>query len=196
MDRRIFHGDITPAEIGRAIVAHFDRGNYTAQQFVHQGKVIVQVASLQRPISGGQTALTVYLEPIEDGIAIQLGEQAWLGVAASIGTTILSIWKNPLNLLHRLDDIAQDVESLQLSEQIWRIIENVARMKGATFELSERLRRMECEYCGTANPVGEPSCIACGAPLGKIQPTTCPNCGFIVRQGEKTCPNCKHPLHQ
>lgn len=195
MDRRIYHGDIAPEEFGRAIVAHFNRGNYKAQQFVHQGKVIVQVASLLRPVSGGQTALTVYLEPIEDGVAIQLGEQAWLGVAASIGTTILSLWRNPLNLLHRLDDIAQDVESLQLSEQIWRIVGNVARMKGATFELSERLKRMECEYCGTANPVGEPSCIACGAPLGKTQPTTCPNCGFVVRRGEKTCPNCNHPLY-
>jgi len=196
MDRRIYHGDLVPEDFGKAIIAHFDRGNYTAQQFVHKGKVIVQVASLQRPMSGGQTALTVYLEPIDDGVAIQIGEQAWLGVAASIGTTILSIWKNPLNLLHRLDDIAQDVESLQLTEQIWRIVENVARMKGATFELSERLKRTACEYCGTANPVGEPSCIACGAPLGKAQPSTCPNCGFVVKQVEKSCPNCNYPLYQ
>jgi DNA-directed RNA polymerase subunit RPC12/RpoP len=131
---------------------------------------------------------------MEDGIAVQIGEQAWLGVAASIGTTILSVWRNPLTLLHRLDDIAQDVESLQITDQVWRVIESVARMKGATFELSERLRRLTCEYCATANPVGEPSCIACGAPLGKIQPNTCPNCGFVVTIGEKTCPNCNESL--
>jgi DNA-directed RNA polymerase subunit RPC12/RpoP len=196
MDRRIFHGDLRPDDFGQAIVAHYDRGNYTAQQFINRGKVIVQIASLNRPISGGQTALTVYLELVEDGIAVQIGEQAWLGVAASLGTSILSVWKNPLNLLHRLDDIAQDVESLQISEQIWRVIENVARMKGATFELSERLRRLTCEYCGTANPVGEPSCIACGAPLGKAQPKTCPNCGFVVKPGEKACPNCNYSLIQ
>jgi DNA-directed RNA polymerase subunit RPC12/RpoP len=70
-------------------------------------------------------------------------------------------------LLGRLDDIAQDIESLQLSEDIWKAIDNFANLKGATFELSERLRRIVCEYCNTANPVGEPSCIACGAPLGE-----------------------------
>jgi hypothetical protein len=194
MDRRIFHGELVPEDFGRALVAHYDRGNYRAQQFVHLGKVIVQIASLQRPISGGQTALTIYLEKVEDGIAVQIGEQAWLGVAASLGTTILAVWKNPFNLIHRLDDIAQDVESLQITDSIWRVIENVARMKGATFELSERLKRLTCEYCWTANPVGEPSCIACGAPLGKSQPTTCPNCGFVVKTEERICPNCNYSL--
>jgi hypothetical protein len=194
MERRIFHGELKPDDVSQAIVAYYDRGNYTAQQFMNRGKVIVQIASLNRPISGGQTALTVFLEPLEDGIAVQIGEQAWLGVAASLGTTVLSVWKNPFNLLHRLDDLAQDVESLQITEQIWRVIENVARMKGATFELSERLRRLACEYCDTANPIGEPSCIACGAPLGKLQPKTCPNCGFVLKTGEKTCPNCNFPI--
>jgi DNA-directed RNA polymerase subunit RPC12/RpoP len=194
MDRRIFHGDLKTEDFAIALVAQFHRGNYSAQSISSQGKDIVQVATLQRPVSGGQTALTVYLEQVEDGIAVQIGEQAWLGVAASLGTTILSVWRNPFNLINRLDDIAQDVESLQITEQVWQVIENVARMKGALFELSERLRRLTCEYCGTANPVGEPSCIACGAPLGKSQPSTCPNCGYVVTFGEKVCPNCNFSL--
>jgi predicted amidophosphoribosyltransferase len=53
---------------------------------------------------------------------------------------------------------------------------------------------MVCEYCLTANPVGEPSCIACGAPLGEAQPRTCLNCGFVVRMNESICPNCKQPI--
>jgi predicted amidophosphoribosyltransferase len=40
------------------------------------------------------------------------------------------------------------------------------------------------------NEVGAGSCIACGAPLGNIQPRTCVACGFVVLRGEKTCPNC------
>jgi hypothetical protein len=194
MDRRIFHGKITPREIGQALVAQFNRGNIKSQQFSKNNKVIVQIATISRPISGGSTALTIYLEPVEDGVAVQVGEQAWLGIAASIGTTLLSLWRSPFNLIHRLDDIAQDVENIQISEQVWQVIENYAQMKGATFELSERLRRMSCEYCETANPVGEPRCIACGAPLGDVQPDTCPNCGYVIESGEKICPNCNHVL--
>jgi len=194
MQQRIFHGDLTPEEVGEALVAHFQRANIAAQAFTNDRRIVVQISTRPRPVSGGHTALTVLLEKIEDGVAVQIGEQAWLGVAASIGTTLLSVWRNPLNLLGRLDDIAQDIENLQLSDQVWSIIENYARMRGATFELSERLRRLTCEDCGTANPVGEPSCIACGAPLGAIQPGTCPNCGFVVKESDEFCPNCNIKL--
>ena len=194
MVRRIFHGTITPQDLGRALVAQFNQSNLRAQQFSSKGKVIVQIATRERRMSGGTTALTVYLEDVEDGVAVQVGEQAWLGIAASIGTTILSVWRNPFNLIHRLDDIAQDVENIQVSDQVWQVIESFARMRGATFELSERLRRLMCEYCEVANPVGEPSCIACGAPLGEIQPDTCPNCGFVIKPGEQICPNCNHSI--
>jgi hypothetical protein len=194
MDRRIFHGAITPQGLGQALAAQFNRGNLRAQQFSSKGKVIVQIATRGLRMSGGATALTIYLEQVEDGVVVQVGEQAWLGIAASIGTTILSVWRNPFNLIHRLDDIAQDVENIQVSDQVWQVIESYSRMRGATFELSERLRRLMCEYCEVANPVGEPSCIACGAPLGKNQPGTCSNCGFVIKSGEQICPNCKHSI--
>ena len=194
MDRRIFHGSITANDLGQALVAQFDHGNLRAQQFSKDRKVIVQIATRARRFSGGTTALTIYLEQVEDGVAVQVGEQAWLGIAASIGSTILSVWRNPFNLIHRLDDIAQDVENIQVSEQVWTVIENYARLRGATFELSERLRRMICEYCETANPVGEARCLACGAPLGDVQPDTCLNCGYVVSSEEEFCPNCNQPL--
>jgi hypothetical protein len=34
------------------------------------------------------------------------------------------------------------MENIQLTTDIWETIEEVARLKGATFELSERLRRL------------------------------------------------------
>jgi hypothetical protein len=194
MEQRVFHGDLTPHEIGRALIAKFNRGNLMARQYGERDRVIVQVASHQFATSGGQTALTVNLERVEDGVAISIGKQAWLGVVASLGTTILSVWRNPFNLLHRLDDVAQDIENIQLTTDIWETIEGVAQLKGATFELSDRLRRLVCEYCNTANPVGEPNCISCGAPLGLVQPTTCKNCGFVVRTYETICPNCGKSL--
>lgn len=194
MERRIFHGDLSTNNIARALVAHFNRSNLAAQQLGNSKQILVQIASRQRPISGGQTALTVHLREVDDGVAVQLGKQTWLGLAASLGVTALSVFRNPFSLIGRLDDLAQDIENLQLTEEVWDVIENVARIRGATFELSERLRRLVCNYCATANPVGEPSCIACGAPLGEVQPITCQNCGFVVKKTESICPNCGKPL--
>lgn len=194
MDGRIFHGNITPKEVSRALLAHFNRSNWVAQQLGDDDQIVVQIATRQRPVSGGQTALTVTLQKVEDGLAIQIGKQAWLGVAASLGVTALAALRNPFSLLGRLDDLAQDIENLQLTEEVWRVIENFTSLRGASFELSERLKRMVCEYCNTANPVGESNCIACGAPLGDVQPQTCTNCGFVLKPTDTTCPNCRKPV--
>ncbi len=194
MDRKVFHGDITPAEVAQALLAEFNRGNLRAQTLGNGDKMIVQISTRPGAASGGDTAMTVSIQKFEDGVMAEIGQQAWFGVAASLGTTALSALRNPFALLGRLDDLAQDIENLTLSDRVWQVIASSAQARGASKRLSERLRRMECEYCGTANPVGEPSCVACGAPLGKVQPGTCPNCGFVVKAGEKQCPNCGNRL--
>jgi RNA polymerase subunit RPABC4/transcription elongation factor Spt4 len=99
----------------------------------------------------------------------------------------------PNNLLNRLDDIAQDVSNLQLNEKVLQTVDRVVNAAGATLQLSERLSRITCDYCGTANPVGESNCIACGAPLGKVQPKACNKCGYVLVHDEKFCPNCGQP---
>lgn len=190
MEPKIYHGTLTPVDIGQALTARYNRSNLRAQQFRSEDKVIVQIATPQGARSGGQTALTISIHPVEDGVAVMCSKQAWLGVAASLGTTAFHVLRNPWNLLGRLDDLAQDIENIQLVEDVWATIDMVARAKGASFELSERLKRLTCSYCGTAVPVGEPSCLACGAPMGSAQPTTCQKCGFVLREGETICPNC------
>jgi hypothetical protein len=192
--RKIFHGNIKPREIAQALIAEFNQSNLRAQQLGSGNEIIVQIATRKIRKSGGKTALTVTLEKIEDGVIVEVGKQTWLGIAASLGTTAISALRNPFALIHRLDDVAQDIESLQIQDRIWEVVENVAYAAGASFELSERLRRLVCAFCDTANPVGEPSCIACGAPLGTVQPRTCLRCGYVIPQDEKTCPNCKQPV--
>jgi hypothetical protein len=194
MEQRIFHGKLTPSGVAQALVAEFNRGNLVAQSLGIPQDMVVQIASRQRRASGGQTSLTVSIKEAPDGVSIGIGQQAWLGVVASLGQTALSVWRNPWNLIGRLDDLAQDIEHLQLADQVWGVIERTARSAGASFELSEILRRLECEYCSVANPVGEASCVACGAPLGRVQPRTCRSCGFVVRAAETACPNCRRPL--
>ena len=190
MDRRIFHGNITPTDVAQALMAEFNQGNTQTQLLGESDNLTVQIASSLYSRSGGRTALSVNLQQIEDGVMVQVGEQQWLGVAASLGQTAISALLNPLNLLGRLDDIAQDVSSLQINERIWQIVANVAQTAGASQELSERLSSVTCEFCGSANPVGASTCVACGAPLGKAQPKACPKCGYALEHDEKFCPNC------
>jgi hypothetical protein len=193
MEQRIFHGKLTPADLAQTLMAHFNRGNLRVQQIGSGEKVAVQIATSQSAISGGQTALSITLQKVEDGVAVQIGKQAWMSVAASLGLSAISALINPWSLLNRLDDIAQDVESLNLTEEVWATIETTARSLGSGYELSNRLRRSVCSFCGVANPVGEPSCIACGGPLGEDQPMTCLHCGYVFREKIKVCPNCGKP---
>lgn len=194
MERRIFHGKVTAEELAQALVAQFNRGNLHAQRVGSGSQIAVQIATDRAAQSGGKTAMTVLIQNVEDGIMVNVGQQQWFGVAASLGYTALSALRNPLSLLNRLDDLAQDIESLQLDDEVWKAIEAHLRAQGASFELSDRLRRAVCSYCNTANPIGEPRCLACGAPLGDIQPVTCKNCGFVIRSKERYCPNCNQPL--
>ena len=194
MDRRIFHGNIKPNDIAQALMAEFNRGNLQAQIIGHINKMAVQISTRRGALSGGQTALTVGVESTDDGVLVEIGQQAWLGVAASLGQTAFSAFRNPFSLLGRLDDLAQDIENMQLSDKVWKIIDRAVVTAGVSHQLSERLRRVTCDYCHTANPVGEGSCLACGAPLGNAQPATCRHCGFAVSKAETTCPNCNRRL--
>lgn len=193
-DQKVYHGDIQVEDFARALMAHFNRGNLMVQQVGRGKQIAVQIASRGSAVSGGQTALSVSLQQIEDGVVVKVGKQAWLGVAASLGFTALTALRNPIMILNRLDDLAQDLEYLQLTDEVWSLIDSTAQALGAGHKLSEKLRRLVCEYCGTANPVGAARCIACGAPLGHSQPKTCPKCGFVCSPNETRCPNCGSQL--
>ncbi|MBW8010533.1 MAG: zinc ribbon domain-containing protein [Chloroflexi bacterium] len=194
MQTRIFHGDLKAEDLADALATRFNRGNLVAHRLAVGDRAVVQISTRQHPSSGGQTALGVTLQQNEDGVTVELGKQAWLGIAASLGSTALSALKNPFTLIGRLDDLAEDIENLQLDDQVWDAVEEIARAAGASSQLSESLRSAGCEYCGVANPIGEGRCLACGAPLGNVQPNTCPNCGFVVKPGDSKCSNCAEKL--
>jgi hypothetical protein len=195
MEQRIFHGDFSTDDLAACLLVHFNRGNLMVNKFnADDNTTIIQIKTKDDRSSGGETALTFTLQKVEDGVAVQASQQTWIGVAASLGYSALTAMRNPLNLLSRIDDIAQDIESLQLTDEAWKVLSTNANVMGSGYELSQRLHRVVCEYCLTANETGAGSCVACGAPLGNAQPTTCKNCGYIVFQSEGICPNCKKSL--
>ena len=185
---------MSPNDFAQSLVAEFNRGNYQVQQIKYNDQVMVQIATSIAPHSGGQTALSISLRPIEDGVNVEIGEQQVLGIAASLGMAALSAITNPVNLIFRMGDIAQDIESLQLKEAVWKVIDQTASSIGGSLAMSDRLRRIECHYCETANPVGQSACIACGAPLGGNHPIACQICGYVVDSGFEKCPNCHNNL--
>ncbi len=194
MQQKIFHGELSVKGMADALEAKFHRGNLQVQQIANDGQIIVQIATSQMRVSGGRTALSVLLQPVEDGVSVTIGKQNLLGVMASLGITAIATLRNPFNILKRLDDVAQDIESINLTEEVWKVLEEVARASGSVHELSERLKRLSCPYCDTANLVGQAACTACGAPLGSNQPVTCLHCGFVISSNDTTCPNCKRNL--
>lgn len=191
MEQRIFHGLFDPDKFAEILLVNFNRGNLIVQKFENNGNISVQIKTRDGRTSGGSTDLGIIFQPVEDGILVQIGQQAWAGIAASLGASAVAALLNPLNLLHRLDDIAQDFEYIQLNDEVWKVLESNAKALGSGYELSDKLKRAMCEYCQTTNPAGESGCIACGAPLGYLQPRTCRHCGFFLESNEKYCPNCK-----
>lgn len=190
MDQQTYHGPIKPDDLAHALVSEFNHGNLAAQKIGQGDQVLVQIATRERRGSGGHTALTVSLVQVEDGVTVSLGQQQWLGAAVNLAQAGLAALFNPLSLLHTLDDIAQDVSSLTLPQQIWAAVERYAQGVGAALTISERLRSVVCKYCGVANPVGVGTCSACGAPLGELLPVSCVNCGNVMRAKAKFCDNC------
>jgi hypothetical protein len=190
IEQRVFHGPIAPADIAGALVAEFDQGELEAQRVGSGDQLVVQIASRRHPSSGGRTALTVQLAAVEDGVMVRMGRQDWLGVAASLGITALMALLKPITFVSRVDDLAQDIASIGLIDRAWATIERAAQTHGASHELSERLRRLTCAHCLTANPVGAPACLACGAPLGPAQPSACPKCGHLLLPGTNRCAEC------
>ena len=190
MEQRIFHGAFSPVDLANSLIGHFDYGNLAVQKLTSGENVSVQIKTREGSSSGGETALGVVLQPAEDGVLVQVGQQAWAGIAASLGTTAITALLNPLNLLNRIDDIAQDFAYIQLADEVWKVLESTAKGLGSGYEITENLKRNKCEYCQTPNRTGEPICIACGAPLGFVQTQTCPHCGFVLEKKVTRCPNC------
>ena len=118
MNTRVYHGNLDPNTIANQLAAAFHRGNYIVQRVGDQENMAVQIATRKDRSSGGHTAMTANISRVADGISITLGKQNWFGLAASLGMTALTALRNPFSLISRLGDIAQDVESITLEEQI------------------------------------------------------------------------------
>ncbi len=75
MEKRIYHGNLTPTDFGHALMAEFDQGDLRTQQVGEENNMVVQIATAPTRRSGGHTAPTVYLQKVEDGVMVAVGQQ-------------------------------------------------------------------------------------------------------------------------
>ncbi|KPL84546.1 hypothetical protein SE15_05560 [Thermanaerothrix daxensis] len=190
MEQRIYYGPITPEDLANALTARFNRGGFRVTQIGSGPKIALQICTREDISSGGKTAVGISLQRTPKGLIVQVGEQALWNVAASLGVTMLSLLRNPWQLLDRMDDLAQDIESLQLTREIWETIDATARLYGAGERISQALGRLVCEYCRTPNTPDHSHCVACGAPLPGTFSPVCPNCGATLPAHANRCSQC------
>ena len=189
MDQRTYHGKIDPDQVVNALIARFNQGSTAAQRLGLGDRAIVQIGTLDR-YRRVENGLTVTITQTADGVNVSVGQQAWLDAAADLAQAGLGALFNPLSLLGKLDEVARDVSSFGLPQQVWETVEKYCRSVGAGLGGSAQTTALVCAYCGAANQPGAPTCVGCGAPLGEVQPVYCPHCGQVAAHGTKFCARC------
>jgi hypothetical protein len=189
MEQRTYHGDLDPDEMANALIAQFNQGGTAAQRLGHGDRAIVQIGTLDR-YRRVENALTVTISRTPDGTSVSLGQQQWLDAAADLAQAGLGALFNPLSLLGKLDEVARDVSSFSLPQQVWETVDKYCQGVGAGLGGSPQTMAIACAYCGVANHPGAPTCVGCGAPLGQVQPVYCPKCGQVAPHGTKICARC------
>jgi hypothetical protein len=195
MQRRTYRGPITARGLAQALVTRFTAGSLQAHASGPDDHVIVQIVALEREWSrSARSALTISIVQHEDAVEVSLGEHQWLGPAADIVQTGLRGWFRPMTLLGEIAEIADDVQTLQLPEQVWEAVDHYVESVGAKLGLAEDDRMVACPFCGVGNAVGEPQCSACGASLVEAQPKSCSSCGKLMPPSAAFCSRCGTPL--
>ena len=195
VEQRAYHGKIKPEALAQALVAQFNQGETRAQWTRGaQGRTAVQIQNRKVERRDPTTAVTLHITPSETGVVLSMSEQKWLSVAADLVKSGLLALLNPWNLISELDDIARNVRSLQLRQEIWQGIETYCRGVGAGLGMTPQLQHLVCPYCGTPNPLGTLTCQACRGPLAEVQPVACPQCGCLNDPRAQRCANCRASL--
>lgn len=191
MEQRTYHGKITPEELAQALTARFSGDDLSATVAGEEGRLLVSISS--SGWQGGRTALQVGLSAVvSGGVLVTVGEHDVLGVASDLLQTGLAAMVNPLTVIGEMNDVARNVERLQLPKLVWETVDHYASSVGAGLTPDPVV--VTCPYCGVDSPIGVTKCSSCGASLASAQPLTCAKCGKILPATLKYCTRCGAPL--
>jgi hypothetical protein len=191
MQRRTYRGPITARGLAEALVQRFNEGHLMARATGPDDHIVVQIVA--REIDRrkhDRAALTMSIIQYEDAVEVSLGEHQWLGSATDLLEAGLKGWFRPVSLLGEMAEIADDIETLQLPDQVWEAVEHYVESVGAKLGLAAEERMVACPFCGVGNPVGAGKCSACGGSLVDVQPKGCPQCGKLMPHTAQFCSRC------
>ena len=129
MEQRTYHGKITTREVAEALLGRFHGDDMSVAMSGDDDKIMLNISSAGW--QGGRTALAVGLSQVSAGVMVTVGEHSLLGVAADLLQTGLGALRNPLTIIGEIDDVARNVERLNLPAQVWETVDHYARSVGA-----------------------------------------------------------------
>ncbi|HEC22967.1 MAG TPA: zinc ribbon domain-containing protein [Chloroflexi bacterium] len=195
MQRRTYRGPVTARGLAEALVIRFNTGHLIARASGSDDHMIVQIIAREgKWDQRTRAALTISIIQSQNAVEVSLGEHQWLGPAADLLDAGLRGWFRPFSLLGELSEIAEDIQTLQLPQQVWEAVEHYVESVGAKLGLAEEDRMVACPFCGVGNPVGAGQCSACGGSLAGVQPKACPQCGKLSPPTARFCSRCGTPL--
>lgn len=162
-ESRTYHWPARAEDVARALLSKLNDGHLRSEaRQVGPGQIAVTIFSVEDD-RGGQLRRVLSLTLIEREKTVQVTMDD-LNVTGSAGDLLgagLRAARNPLALIGRIDEIAEDIETLQTPKKVWEIIE--AYVANAQEPVDESV--VVCPYCRTASPRGTLACPACGASL-------------------------------
>ena len=164
MKQFLIERSVQPKEFIDRLAFEFD--NATFDVLIQQNLKDQNVAKIitdSRTLSESQTSLIVVAELTEKGLLVTVSDQEWGGIAASLGTTVVAAILNPINLVGRIDDLAADVQNLQLGDKVEQFIRNFS--DNMVNKSSALAPKSVCKYCRSRNEDTATHCASCGAPL-------------------------------
>lgn len=194
MEQRVYHGAITPEGLAQALLDEWDREQTVAQAFGENGQVIVQIGQREAGWFSDEPrqAMTLTIEPIGDGIRVNMGQQQWykendIQVFGGGFIGFFPFFLFPLGGGGLFGGDEGQIDQ-RLPSLIWQSIDRYAGNFGAATGATRRLSTVACPECGVANPQGATSCSACGTQLSAVP--VCPQCGYQNPVGANFCNRC------
>lgn len=133
MEQRVYPGAIDPNELAQHLLDTWDQGDTIAQALEGDEGMIVQVGQRSAGLFSDepQSALTLALEPVSEGLRVTLGEQQWYrdgGGKIMVGGLIGFF---PFFFTWPLGGGHDEPVDPQLTGQVWVSVERYAQRYGA-----------------------------------------------------------------
>lgn len=203
MEQRIYRGNIDPNALAQHLHDSWANGETVAQVLDGDEGVIVQVGYRTSGFFNDepQNALTLALEPVDDGLRVTVGEQQWYREQSGQIMVGGLFGFFPFFFTWPLGGGRDEPVDQQLATQVWESVESYTDQSGGsranTRQLPEppsaitgettRLRGITCPSCGTDNAPGTERCRECGTFL-RVQ--DCPRCGVSNPATANFCMRC------